>query len=785
MTSRTHSLLDVRSFCFASPTFPAACAIAALSLLTILPDSPAASPRQTACAGDLNGDLTVDAADLGLLLSDFGEAAPHGSSADTNGDGVIDTADLGILLGAFDSACPPARPLFEGPQYDVGMSPSSMAVGDLNGDGHPDVVTANTSSAGISVLLGEVGGGFTPFQTLFSFAGATDLLLGDVDGDGALDLLSANGLGSTVTFHRGMGDGTFEFIPTLIPAGAGPWSIALGELTGDHIPDLAVASKSGGDVRTLFGLGGGAFGAPVSHPLGDEAASVAIVDLDGDGDLDLAAPFRVEISTGPDDFFVAALINDGDGLFAPGDVYPVSWASGYAAIVDLNLDGIPDIAGGEPILLGAGAGAFVPAPETPPGFYLAWHVFADVTGDAIPDAVGPYLGLFWGGAGLQVMPGVGDGSFKPSLTTYIGPLPQTTDAADVDGDGRLDLLICQAEPRCVLVLRARENGSFGAPVAAVFHAGDIAIADVTGDGVPDLVRYRIDRTFRVAKGVGDGTFLAPVLHFAGSSHDAIAVGDVNEDGVPDVVFLGSVALGAGGGEFLPPSNFPATFGEHLLLRDLDGDAHLDIVGAGRDQVFWQLGNGGGSFGPAQIVFTQEDVHSLAARDLDGDGLPEIAVTIRNANEVLLLFNLGGGVFASPESLPTPPAPRGIVLDDADGDLAPDIVVAGRDGVHVFSALGAGLFAEPVTHPVVQNMKGLALGDVTGDGIVDIVASDGELGMMVLVGSGNGQYRPPQGFVAAYRDSLIIADLDVDGDLDAVLHSGSPSYPLIQLNRCIE
>src|SRR6266436_5402770 len=171
--------------------------------------------------------------------------------------------------------------------FTAGYDPISVAVGDFNGDGVPDLVVADRVSNNVSVLLGNGDG---TFQTPVAFATGTrpqSVAVGDFNGDGKLDLVVANEGSNNVSVLLGNGDGAFQAAQNF-PAGTNPQSVAVGDFNGDGKLDLAVANEGSGDVSVLLGNGDGTFQAALAFAAGDIPQSVAVGDFNGDGKLDLA-----------------------------------------------------------------------------------------------------------------------------------------------------------------------------------------------------------------------------------------------------------------------------------------------------------------------------------------------------------------------------------------------------------------------------------------------------------------------------------------------------------------
>jgi trimeric autotransporter adhesin len=240
-----------------------------------------------------NGDGTFTNAG-GILENDNNTVTSNAiAAADFNGDGKLDLVETcasgneqpcNLLLilsgngdGTFTQSC--MTPLaFAGSQ--------SMAMGDFNGDGQPDVAVINSGANGVNVFL-NVGGCLSVVYTMpATGAGPSSITAADFNGDGKLDLAVSNSGSNNVTILLGDGDGTFTAAAS--PAtGMAPNSIAVGDFNGDGIPDLAVANAGSSNVTILLGNGDGTFAAAASPAADTGSTSVASADFNGDGKEDL------------------------------------------------------------------------------------------------------------------------------------------------------------------------------------------------------------------------------------------------------------------------------------------------------------------------------------------------------------------------------------------------------------------------------------------------------------------------------------------------------------------
>jgi hypothetical protein len=240
-----------------------------------------------------------------------------------------------VLGAAARSAAPRPGPSFAAAkQYAIGGNPTAVVVGDLNGDGKPDLVTLSEKAGTLSVLLNRGDGSFGPSRDYPTGDGPEALVIADLNGDGKPDLMAANFFGDTVSMLLNLGAGSFAAKHDYrVGIHFAPTSIAVGDLNADGKPDLVAAKLADGTVSVLLNRGDGSFKRRRDYPAGPEPLAVSIADLNRDGKPDLAANNQTGNA-------VSILVNHGDASFEPRRAYS---AAGPGVIADLNIDGRPDL----------------------------------------------------------------------------------------------------------------------------------------------------------------------------------------------------------------------------------------------------------------------------------------------------------------------------------------------------------------------------------------------------------------------------------------------------------
>lgn len=691
--------------------------------------------------------------------------------------------------------------------------PSTIAAGDLNGDGIADLVwiDSHNSPGTIKVFLSQPGGGYVAGPDVLS--GSTTVvplacIMDDMNGDTHLDLVCSGGAStqSFVWVFLGHGDGTFDPpVTTMVSNGQNnvtPEVIALGDADGDGIQDILFEDDENDVTRVMLGDGKGGFKS--QNPLGFSFVNgvlPVVADINGDGIPDLLDPIGPEVALGKGDGTFGAPVNyaqpfdylatctfhdmDGDGH--------LDAVCGYAETFDLDIRGGTDLI----ILHGNADGSFNPVPIAHQvygdqaneydgfGTFETPIIVTDLNSDGIPDivaAAGDGLTVMMGGPGLSFET---PRHFAEAVVGY-GAVEliarYETLTLDMNGDGILDVV--SVGPNGIYISYGHADGTFGS--AAAYETNEVigyaTVADFNGDGIPDIVSTG-DANIKVSLGLGDGTFAAPVaapndsgaLDF-GTSPTAtgahIAHGDFNGDGKLDVLAIASPSTyayntyflaGNGDGTFQSPvlvpdsSNILPMYSQlsDAAVYDMNHDGRSDLISMfepsppGPYVIGAALSNGDGSF---------QQVTTSVPQELATNGYP-----YPNTSPALADF-FGYGQ-----------------LDAAYGSLGHAYVLKGH-GDGTFDQTGTTLAFPAIAGTPSQGAVAVAAGDFDGDGKQDFVIlvqygigqfpypSPLATAAWVFYGNGDGTFAAPvlAGKFNRNYTRIAAADLNRDGLADLVL-----------------
>lgn len=503
---------------------------------------------------DFNGDGQLDVAATTLdghvaLLRGDGDgrlgraqlfptgAAPYGMDVvDLNGDGIPDvlTADgdgssVSVLFGDGAGALSPPT------SYPVGLAPAKVVTADLDGDGILDAVTANSGSGDVSWLRGAPGGTFGAARQFAAPLRPYAVVVADVDEDGIPDVLAAvqGTTDGAMLLMRGRRPGGLEAVESILP-GTMNQGIATGDLDGDGLPDLVAASRSLGIVVVAANPAGG-FAPPRTLSSRTDGGALALADLDRDGRLDVVALSRDQ----PD---ALVLLAQPDGSYRLA-TYEVAGQATGLVVDDLDGDGVIDIAEvtqrppAVSVLFGQGDGTFAPRVVVElggsPGGLTSGRFTQRRGADlAVGDTTRTGVSLLLARADRTV-------EIRPVLPE-AGP-GLVLAAADLDGDGFDDLALGRGRGEVTTYFG---NGAGAFATGPIVTMGTLVAAlagrDVTGDGIADLVAADLTaNAMVVAASTGDRSFGGRVRFDVGLRPAALAAADFDADGAYDAVTAGS------------------------------------------------------------------------------------------------------------------------------------------------------------------------------------------------------------------------------------------------------
>ena len=507
---------------------------------------------------------------LGNSPTYAGSAAVKDVDGDLDNDILVGATDgTGVAVYLCQGLATYSTPVYYGGGYSSIVF--SLHGGDLDGDGDPDFVMGGGSA---NLLINSGSGTFTsPLEPALPSGthGSYGLNLVDYDGDGVLDLMGVGNYGATLLVARGNGDATFGNDLRLDVVRAD--DSLLVDVDGDGDRDFVAVNGADWTLSVLRRTGT-TFGAPEEYGTADLPWGLASGDFDDDGHPDLAVALA---GTGD----VAVFLNDGLGNFPAQFLAATGERPTDVVAGDVDGDGVDDlvaicISGGES--KAAAAGGRAPAPARP-------------ASAASTD-------------GLAVLLSLGGGSFSlPDFIATPSACPTSATIADANDDGTVDIVASMACLDAVQIFPGLGGGAFGVPssLAVSSGPGPVAVHDLDGDTIPDIVVATSSGWLHTIPGLGSGSF--------GLNDDVRTNYGIN----------------------------------HLVVRDLDADGLLDAAALSfASVVAVHAGTGGGHFGAHQGFGTFTGTSGLLSDDLDGDGAPDLLVSSWNNPALQFLRNRQGG-----------------------------------------------------------------------------------------------------------------------------------------------
>ena len=648
--------------------------------------------------------------------------------ADIDGDGnpdlaVVNAGSIGnstatVLFGTGDGGF--ASPVV----LNTDAVGSTIAVGDLNNDGRPDVVVATYIENVLAVFLNQGNRQFSApvfTQDLSAHNGEYfGLEIADFDGDGNNDIVGLQDqLNQRLRFFHVNPNATltvFKILDQYSPEHSYEGKITVGDVNGDSRPDIVFANGGPFGQRTICFVYGQPPGGNLSLTYGfnveDIAAGISIKDLDNDGDRDLAIAF-LDPST-PTRHSVQIFRNGGSGNFT---ALPKIWLEypfppDDITSADFNNDGKQDLG----VLIGSN---------------------------------------YHHGIMVLILNGVGDGTFTEGKY-YATSKSKYIFSGDLNHDNKTDILTVAAFPMenaptsttlgvsnntCSVLLNEDLQG-FKAPLVKLWGPNFIDLGDFNEDGKLDMVS-------------------SWATQFSNISGADVSINDRHGGFFEEVSYTSPAAL------------------RDMKAGDFNGDGHVDAITAhwadNTRKLAVYFGNGSGTLGTPVVSSISQAVSKILVADFNGDGKDDVLVV--EGSDGYCMLSVGNGTFTMAPNSPIPFSNSQFILAaDLNGDHKTDLVNTVDSGARLWTNDGTGQFSMSALS--IPPLSQIVSGDFNGDGKVDLAGTTPPVGTLPawrtdiaitgVLGDGNGGFSGtfskniPDYSNYRIASSIVTADFDLDG-----------------------
>ncbi|HEY9167078.1 MAG TPA: FG-GAP-like repeat-containing protein [Candidatus Kryptonia bacterium] len=628
--------------------------------------------------------------------------------------------------------------------FPTGSQPASIAISDLDGDGKPDLAVANGGSKAVSIYRNMSTPGSISFAAkwdLSTESNLIDLVVADMDGDGRPDIAVPNMNTNTVSVFRNtstVGNISFSSSGDLV-AGSQPLLLGVGDLDGDGRADL-VAVNSGDRTMLVYrntsSAGNISFTTGVSYSIGGNPSSIALGDLSGDGKPEITI-------TNSTDSLVVVYKNAVSSLPTPILIEPVNGLTGtatnlkfaWAASFGATTYRLQVSADSTFMVNDYDSSGITTASETVKGLSSLTKYYWRVEASNVGGT--SYWSSVWSFAtGILTI-----SSFSPTS----GPIGATVviSGSNFDPTANNDI-VCFGAVRATVNSATPTSLGVTVPIGATYQP-----ISVTVNGLTAYTTAPFGVTFPGSQVIDTTSFASAIGFTTGSPSEIISICDLDGDGKPDIVVTHHTS-----------SNTISVY------RNISTPGNI-------------------SFAPKLDFSTGSDPRGLAIRDVDGDGKPDLVITNYASNTVSVFRNTsipGSISFAPRVDFTTASVPIGVAVEDLDGDGKPELVVTNvaSDSVSVFrntSISGNISFAPRVDFTTGSEPSWVTINDVDGDGKPDLILTNNLSNTVSVFRNtsipGSISFAPKVDFTTGtYPNGVAVCDVDGDGKPDLVVTNWS-------------